>query len=93
MIFWFAFQILIEFTQFYFQKAKTENEEDGSWFDYFELWNILDLLRLTSQLCFILFCQHEQLEAASNAFSLVILLSWLTLINYLRLFASYRYYI
>ena len=58
MTFWFLFQSAIEIIQL---SLLPVDHEEGSWRDYFELWNMLDFARLSSQLSFIVFCHAGNL--------------------------------
>jgi len=62
--------------------------------NYLGFWNLVDVMRMTSQLSYlILSSQKNRINEAQASLGLIMLFSWVSLMNYLRVFAGFRYYV
>jgi hypothetical protein len=81
MIFWFLFQVPI--------KAYTlKGQWNGKIEELLTFWNIIDGVRLISLFTFIVLLENSKISSiyAANAESFTTIISWISLLEHLRLY-------
>jgi hypothetical protein len=67
--------------------------KDHLWLYFFTPWNLLDVIRILTMVVYLISVCEESESDIQNSYSFLTLVSWISVLNYLRIFPQIRIFI